>query len=527
MSQEPLKAQFFVTRPNGNMVPLVAMDELPPTISIRNVARTLSPHDITGMTAIGTFETRHLQHTVDLPAQSTQRALLDRSLMASKFAGSEHHFPSPSPAAVSYQGPPKAYGIQEQPPSSPGLHPVAGSHQTSALPTPANQRIDRNANPLAQQPLPPWHDPSVLPKPQQNAPGVKEYCSYWLRHGECDYAQQGCLYKHEMPLDKATLLRLGHRDIPRWYREKHGIGSFLAVSSGEGTIDIGKVPNDKLGRMDRDWRDISGNKISQRAMETMRSSLSRMGIGASNRAGIDETGNPSSPPTTPQMGLQQLASTNPRSRIGEVKASSSKQPTQTMKSSYSMRTVETMQQRQNRKTIEESNRLEAEQRRRQDALGPNIRIKSLGIDTGPATAPEMSRSATSSSASSVSATAATTVDMGTPATSTEESESETTDLLSSAESPAPATKTMTVLKPTSKSQTPKLLPTKTGQLVKSPKSTSTGAANHGKKRASKKARARKVAASSDGLSAGGGRKRSLMEAGEPLLGEFKGYDHDD
>ena len=72
----------------------------------------------------------------------------------------------------------------------------------------------------------------------------KEYCSYWLRRGECDYQQQGknsfatlllltsniieigCLYKHEMPQDRAILAKLGLRDIPRWYREKHGLISF-------------------------------------------------------------------------------------------------------------------------------------------------------------------------------------------------------------------------------------------------------------------------------------------------------------
>ena len=330
-----------------------------------------------------------------------------------------------------------------------------------------------------------------------------------------------------MPLDKATLLRLGHRDIPRWYREKHGIGSFLAVNSGEGNIDIGKVPNDKMGRMDRDWRNVSSSKISQRDVETLRSSSSRMGVGASRRAAFDETGNAACPPTTPRMGLKQLASTNPRGRFGDGTASSSKTQMQILKSSNSMAPAETMQQRQNRKSIEEFNRLEADQRRRQEALGPNIKIKSLGIDTGPAVAPEMSRSSTNSSASSVSATAVTPVDMGTPATSTEESEAETIDLLSQDELPKPSSQTITVLKPNSKPQTPKLLPGKTGQLVKTPESTTKGPANRGSKRASKKSRARKVAASSDGSSAGGGRKRSLVEAGEPLLGEFKGYDHDD
>jgi hypothetical protein len=55
--------------------------------------------------------------------------------------------------------------------------------------------------------------------------GKKEYCSYWLRHGECDYQQQGCLYKHEMPTDMATLSRLGLREIPRWFREAHNLSA--------------------------------------------------------------------------------------------------------------------------------------------------------------------------------------------------------------------------------------------------------------------------------------------------------------
>ena len=284
-------------------------------MTIRNISRTLSPHDIAGMTGIGTFETRHLHHTVDFPAPTTHPALLDRSLMASKFAGSEHHLSRPAVPTISHQAPPKAYGILEQPPSSPSHSPVAAPYHTSIMPTPTVQRSDRTAGPLAQQPLPPWHDPSRLPKPMQNAPGVKEYCSYWLRHGECDYAQQGCLYRHEMPLDIKVLHRLGLRDLPRWYRELHGVGSFLAVSSGMGSIDIGRVPNDKVGRMDRDWRGVSGNKISQHDVETGRTSLTRVRVGADRRAAFDETGNPVCPPCTPQMGLKHMSSTNSRSRF--------------------------------------------------------------------------------------------------------------------------------------------------------------------------------------------------------------------
>lgn len=48
----------------------------------------------------------------------------------------------------------------------------------------------------------------------------------------------GCLYKHEMPLDLATLETLGLRDIPRWYREKHNVPS-LAHSSPRPQINNG------------------------------------------------------------------------------------------------------------------------------------------------------------------------------------------------------------------------------------------------------------------------------------------------
>lgn len=48
----------------------------------------------------------------------------------------------------------------------------------------------------------------------------KEYCTYWIRHGECDYMQQGCLYRHEMP-DKVTLQKIGLRNTPRWWLEKN------------------------------------------------------------------------------------------------------------------------------------------------------------------------------------------------------------------------------------------------------------------------------------------------------------------
>ena len=56
-------------------------------------------------------------------------------------------------------------------------------------------------------------------------PSKKEYCTHWIRHNSCDYMQQGCRYKHEMP-DREKLEELGFPQIPMWYRDK------MAISAG-------------------------------------------------------------------------------------------------------------------------------------------------------------------------------------------------------------------------------------------------------------------------------------------------------
>ncbi len=59
----------------------------------------------------------------------------------------------------------------------------------------------------------------------QPDPSKKKYCTHWIRHNSCDYMQQGCRYKHEMP-DREKLKELGFPQIPSWYRDK------MAISAG-------------------------------------------------------------------------------------------------------------------------------------------------------------------------------------------------------------------------------------------------------------------------------------------------------
>ena len=65
----PLRPQFFCTRPNGTVTPLIAVDELPMHVSIHGVSRSLSANDTQGMTSLGTVNGRNQTYIVEgIPA---------------------------------------------------------------------------------------------------------------------------------------------------------------------------------------------------------------------------------------------------------------------------------------------------------------------------------------------------------------------------------------------------------------------------------------------------------------------------
>ncbi|KAK3988643.1 hypothetical protein QBC44DRAFT_397830 [Cladorrhinum sp. PSN332] len=49
---------------------------------------------------------------------------------------------------------------------------------------------------------------------------TKIYCDKWVHEGVCAFTQQGCKYKHEMPMDKATQFSLGlFHGLPTWWKK--------------------------------------------------------------------------------------------------------------------------------------------------------------------------------------------------------------------------------------------------------------------------------------------------------------------
>ncbi|EFQ97912.1 C-x8-C-x5-C-x3-H type zinc finger protein [Nannizzia gypsea CBS 118893] len=195
----PLRPLHFLSREDGTLTALVAVDELPHYISIRGVPRTLNHSDTQGMTSLGTVKSRGQFYLIDNAIQHPSKPVGEKANNSGR-------------QVVAGRGPEDFGQLSIAPPNSATDPSAVQNPDWTPVTTGGSQTPSKHNS---------GHRHG---KGSQNGNSAKkEYCSFWLRHGECDYQQQGCIFKHEMPTDKPTLDKLGLRDIPRWYREKHGV----------------------------------------------------------------------------------------------------------------------------------------------------------------------------------------------------------------------------------------------------------------------------------------------------------------
>lgn len=283
--QHQLKPQFFVTRQNGAMVPLIAMDELPIHVQIHGVSRNLSAFEIAGMTGVGVAEARHQFYTVksinntkplpvsppgaapeSAPESAPVSATSEASTPALKTTGlailetpqtsnkdtdtdtdtSSNSRPPPT-ASVDVEN--KATTIKSSS-NTTTRDTNAQSSTADIVPPPlAWRRSTIKASVDTNTTLPPSLNgtftdkthPEVDWDPEMPPAGHKIYCSHWLKYGECSFTQTGCLYKHVMPLKLEVLEVLGLRDLPDWFRKAVSCGS-LRVNNGRNGLSFGITP---------------------------------------------------------------------------------------------------------------------------------------------------------------------------------------------------------------------------------------------------------------------------------------------
>ncbi|EXJ73852.1 uncharacterized protein A1O5_03614 [Cladophialophora psammophila CBS 110553] len=270
--QQGLKPQFFVTRQNGAMVPLIAMDELPVHVQIEGVSRSLSAFDTAGMTGVGVREARHqyyvvqsMNNTMAIPFNGIRTPQTPIS-NASK-PNSASSTPLLRAATLSSTVIPNTLNVGNQlnqlnqltqlnevgstsglastdstgEDIKPATSPLPGSSTNVALPPTTTTTLAwrSKAAPILANDAPP-----ADPDPEMPPVGQKIYCSYWLRNGECNFAQQGCMFKHVMPLKLEVLEVLGFRDLPDWYRKTYKVGS-LRVNGGRNGLSYGILDGNK------------------------------------------------------------------------------------------------------------------------------------------------------------------------------------------------------------------------------------------------------------------------------------------
>lgn len=238
-SQSP-RLYYFISRSNGTFVPLIPADEFPYSVRLAGVPRAMKIEHSCGMSHVGTHAFTGQLFQLE-PVDAAQH-IIDRINTSHINPSSAKQHPATSEPILyqSEQGRPATRPPPRSEPSVPQQLPVSATATTwrrvdDATSAKSQEIID---NIIAQGSHPPAHKPETALKicrtPSSSPKSSYEqkdkiYCSYWIRSGECDYTQQGCRYKHEMP-DKATLASIGFRTVPRWWQEK------VAIQLGQSAI---------------------------------------------------------------------------------------------------------------------------------------------------------------------------------------------------------------------------------------------------------------------------------------------------
>ncbi|KAK3686386.1 hypothetical protein LTR37_019859 [Vermiconidia calcicola] len=224
--------QYFISRSNNTLVPLIPADELPFNIRLQGVPRVLNFDQTIGMQHVGsalyTGLTFKLENDMSIQRSTSQPPTTPHTRSHSSSV-SKQFLP---PDALARQALANSSNtLQQSLPQRPlSAHELATNWRKAPTSDPADNTQDvidaivstrsgaEAAARIGYQSGIPVHAPSgIVPDPEK-----KVYCTHWIKTGNCDYAQQGCLYKHEMPetLEKLESIGIG-KHWPRWWAEKN------------------------------------------------------------------------------------------------------------------------------------------------------------------------------------------------------------------------------------------------------------------------------------------------------------------
>jgi hypothetical protein len=197
---------YFLVRTTGEVVPLIAVDELPLGIEIVGVPRSLDLEETIGMLNLGlsrsTGSFYHLVQEQDMKGQGSEAGGKAKLVFQDINEETGLIFPLSKSAGIPSQHSP--------PPRSP-----QGSANANSF-SPPTTTIGAS-RPLANS---------------NSSPATTQLCRHWCSHGICKWGQQ-CRYRHIMPMTLHGLQEVGLPDWPMWFR-KENPGYFVSDARGGG-----------------------------------------------------------------------------------------------------------------------------------------------------------------------------------------------------------------------------------------------------------------------------------------------------
>lgn len=225
------RLNYFISRSNGNIVPLIPADELPYKMRLVGIPRVMRMEQTCGMSHVGTHPItgQYFKLESDVLHTATDPTIIERRTIdapkqlfvtpdTSRYERSKPDNPStPTKGQTSSRQP-------RVPSTVATWRRAEGTASPRSFVTVDNTTVSNSQSSIqpSQTTLKLARTPTSPPSSGSSDVGDKVYCTHWIRHGECDYMQQGCRFKHEMP-DKATLAGIGFRTVPRWWQERTAI----------------------------------------------------------------------------------------------------------------------------------------------------------------------------------------------------------------------------------------------------------------------------------------------------------------
>ncbi|KAI4290125.1 MAG: hypothetical protein L6R35_000613 [Caloplaca aegaea] len=311
----PARPHYFISRPDHTITPLIAVDELPDHIRITGVPPAMSQADTHAMMSLGVKERSIGRYDVQLiksssgasshevPAQLTNASGTDPSSDASdnvqdvqRSAKQRKHAEEATADSSSIEVVERLDlidGKEETANGTKAAHEEAEDQESIDVED-WRQKVDTDEtqakidaliaasakkNYTVNEKLSD-ENPRAKREKVGLSPGKKVYCSHWIRTGECDFTQQGCIYKHEMP-DNDTLNAIGIRTLPGWYVASHPEKA-RERGLGRGFVSGGRVWEARRNPLP--FRSFTSSRMPSRSQPRVFNQPSALGFHEKNNA---------------------------------------------------------------------------------------------------------------------------------------------------------------------------------------------------------------------------------------------------